>query len=183
MKTVLKTIIVTPLLLYAIIRPQAITAQTTDKVPANTTTTYRNAVGLRIGETSGVTFKHFFTNSSAFEGIVGAWPYSLGITALYENYIPSGAKGLNFYVGGGGHINTGYGRSGYYVYNGDSRYYVYRAGYPGLGIGIDGIIGAEYKVPKVPFAVSFDLKPFVEFNNAPNVFFALDPGLGLKFTF
>lgn len=182
MKTTLKTFTCTVLLCYTLISTQTVNAQSNDRKNPSTVD-YRNAIGLRIGETSGLTFKHFFSNSSAFEGIVGAWPYSLGITALYENYISSGVNGLNFYFGGGGHLNTGYGRPGYYVYNnGDNRYY-YRSRYPGFGIGIDGIIGAEYKVPKIPFALSLDLKPFVEFNNAPDVFFALDPGLGIKFTF
>ncbi|MGZ3903504.1 MAG: hypothetical protein ACXVC6_07410 [Bacteroidia bacterium] len=181
MKITLKTFVGAALLSYTMISVQSVNAQSNDR-KINTATDYRNAVGLRIGETSGLTFKHFFSNASALEGIVGASPYSFGITGLYEKYITSGVNGLYFYFGGGGHLNTGYGRSVYYVYNGDNRYY-YRRGYPGLGIGIDGIIGAEYKVPKIPFALSFDLKPFIEFNNAPDMFFALDPGLGIKFTF
>jgi len=148
----------------------------------NYTNSYNNAIGIRVGETSGLTFKHYFASSNAVEGIVSFWPNSLGITGLYEQYVSTNITGLNWYFGGGGHINMGYMRSMDRAYS-ESRYYAYRYTYPGVGIGVDGIAGIEYKIPKIPIAFSFDLKPFVEINNSPDIFIALDPGFGAKFTF
>ena len=149
----------------------------------NAGSTYSNAVGLRAGETSGLTLKHFFSSGNAVEAIIGVWPYACGITGLYEKYVPvKNANGFNFYFGGGGHLNVGMSRS-YYVYRADNRYYTYRYNYPGLGLGLDGIAGLEYKIPAVPIAFSLDLKPFIEFSNWGMPFTALDPGFGIKFTF
>src|SRR5438105_2680843 len=62
---------------------------------------YRNAIGIRMGGSSGLTIKHKFLSGNAFEGIVGFWPNALGLTGLYEMYVPTGATGLNWYFGGG----------------------------------------------------------------------------------
>ncbi|HXB39685.1 MAG TPA: hypothetical protein VNZ49_04035 [Bacteroidia bacterium] len=182
MKT-LKKISILILFLVAGLQANRMKAQTQNTVLAGNSN-YNNAIGLRVGETSGLSIKHFMNGSShAIEGIIGITPYSVGITALYEQYVSTDVKGLSWYYGAGGHVNTGINRRVYYTYYNDNRYYVYRYNYPGVGVGIDGIVGVEYKIAKVPFAISFDLKPFVEINNSPNIFLALDPGLGLKFTF
>lgn len=184
MKT-LKKINILILFLFIGIQINRINAQTqTQGAVSSGNSNYNNAIGLRIGETSGLTIKHFMNGSShAVEGIIGITPYSAGITALYEQYVSTDVNGLQWYYGAGAHVNTGINRRVYYTYYNDNRYYVYRYNYPGIGVGIDGMIGAEYKIAKVPFAISFDLKPFIEINNSPNVFLALDPGLGFKFTF
>lgn len=144
---------------------------------------YSNAIGLRAGETSGITVKHFTGSSTAIEGIIGVWPYAIGLTGLFEKYVPFGnVNGLSWYYGAGAHVNFHTGRI-YYVYREGSRYYAYRYNYPGIGVGIDGILGAEYKIPRAPIAISLDVKPFMEFNNAGMFFTAFDPGLGIKVTF
>jgi hypothetical protein len=152
---------------------------------ANGSNSYRTAIGIRVGETSGLTVKHFFGGSNAVEGILGIWPYAFGITGLYEHYVSTGLRGLSCYFGLGGHFNTiGSGLVYYPYYYYHDRYYLYRYNYPGMGIGVDGIIGAEYKIPKIPFAISFDIKPLIEINNASrSIYTSLDPGLGIKFTF
>lgn len=144
------------------------------------TNTYRTAIGLRAGGTSGLTIKHFFgENNAAVEGIIGVWPNALSLTALYEKHVSTGAEGLNWYYGGGGHVVFESGR----YYNRD--YYYYRNSYRngGVGLGVDGIIGIEYKINPIPFAISLDLKPLIEVNTEGGTFFAVDPGLGLKLTF
>ncbi len=143
---------------------------------------YRNAIGVRIGQTAGITIKHFTDHNHAIEGIIGISPNAVGLTGLYEKYVQVGdIEGLNWYFGGGAHISVGTGRL-YTVYR-EGRYFSYRSRYPGVGLGIDGILGAEYKIPSIPFALSFDIKPFLEVNSSGVLFTAFDPGLGLKFTF
>lgn len=144
---------------------------------------YTKAIGVRAGETSGLTYKHFFTDIEAFEGILGIWPNAIGLTGLYEKHVPFGnVDGLNWYFGGGAHLSIGTGKL-YYFQREGNRYYSYRRSYPGLAVGLDGLIGAEYKIPKAPLAISFDIKPFIEVNNGGVLYTSFDPGLGIKVTF
>lgn len=146
---------------------------------------YKNAIGFRFGGTSGLTIKHQFGGGNAFEGIISAWPYQLGLTGLYEKHLPSGARGLNFYFGAGGHLNFGGpSRVVYYRYYDDRgvRYaYAYRNG--GYAFGIDGIGGLEYKIKPIPLAISADLKPTIEMNDYGSVYMFLDPSIGVKLAF
>ena len=143
---------------------------------------YKAAIGLRAGETSGITYKNIFKNKSAFEGIVSFWPYSIGITGLYEIMVPTNTKGLTFYYGAGAHLNAGnyYNRSLYYHRN-DRFNYIERRN--NFAIGLDGIVGIEYKFKPIPFAISADLKPFIETTSSRYTYLSIDPGIGIKFTF
>ncbi len=147
--------------------------------PAINSDTYRTAIGLRVGGTSGLTIKHFNGRGAALEGIIGIWNDAFSVTGLYEKYAGAGLSGLNWYYGGGFHVAAESNR-----YYNRGRYY-YRDYYSngGVGIGVDGIVGIEYKINPIPFAISLDLKPFFEINTNGGAFFALDPGLGLKFAF
>lgn len=143
---------------------------------------YNTAIGLRAGQTSGLTIKHFFNEQNAFEGIVGVWPYAFGFTGLYEKHKTAfEMEGMKWYYGGGGHATFGTNRT-YYVYrNGERYYYRYNSGDTGLGI--DGILGLEYKIKAIPFAISLDMKPYMEINNAGTAYLSIDGGLGIKVAF
>lgn len=144
---------------------------------------YKNAVGIRAGRTSGITFKHFMNSGNAFEMILGVWPNAVGLTALYEKHTATGLAGLKFYYGGGGHFTAETGRYYYRTYNNRTRSYEYRYGRDGIGIGIDGIVGLDYKIGMIPLALSIDLKPFLEVSNYGDVYTALDAGIGIKLAF
>lgn len=139
---------------------------------------YRTAIGLRAGGTSGLTFKHFSSSHNAFEGILSFWNRGIGFTGLFEKHSHTGARGLKVYYGAGAHAAF-YNRNGYYRYY-DGYYYTYDAG---VSLGIDGIVGIEYKIPPIPIAISLDLKPFMDIHNSGAVGFAIDPGLGVKVAF
>jgi hypothetical protein len=145
--------------------------------PAINMSSYKTGIGLRGGTTSGLTIKHFTNTSSALEGIVGIWSHAISITGLYEKYAGTGIEGLQWYYGGGAHVAF---QSGTYY---DNHYYRDHYRHDGIGLGIDGIVGIEYKIKPIPFAISLDLKPFFEVNTGGGTFVALDPGLGIKFTF
>lgn len=138
---------------------------------------YKTAIGLRAGETSGLTIKQFIGGNTALEGIIGIWSHGFSGTLLFEKYAATGAEGLNIYYGGGGHVAFETAYHNWYYYKKD-RYYEYRHGY--MGLGIDGVVGIEYKIPPVPIAISVDLKPFVEVTTGGSVWMSLDPGLGIK---
>jgi hypothetical protein len=137
---------------------------------------YRFALGLRAGETSGITFKFPIKNSANIELIAGFWYDWFNLTALYEKTANAfDVVGMNWYYGGGGHIS--------FLTNdlrNDGRFYSRGEDY---AIGLDGIVGLEYKIPPIPLAVSIDLKPLFEVYRNGDVYFGIDPGLGIKFTF
>jgi hypothetical protein len=139
---------------------------------------YTNAVGLRAGGTTGLTYKHRFGESNALEVIL---QFNPGVTALYEKYYPTKTNGLEWYIGAGAHFSQYRAVKYYTVYRGD-RYY-YKTQYYGAAFGIDAIAGLEYKIPDVPLSFSLDVKPNVEFSGNDNVFMYLDPGLGIKLAF
>lgn len=137
---------------------------------------YRAAVGLRAGETSGLTLKINTKKGPALEFIAGLWNNWISFTGLYEKNAPAfKVDGLRWYYGGGGHLAFAT-RSNYY----EGRSYASGEDY---GFGIDGIVGLEYKIPQIPIALSLDMKPLMEIYRNGNLNFGFDPGFGVKFTF
>lgn len=136
--------------------------------------------GIRIGGTSGVTGKYFYRQNMAVEGIVGTFGNGFSISALLEKHLPIyGAEGLFVYYGGGAHLAFYNGRSD--VYSNFGRDVDYRKSND-AGLGIDGIIGLEYRLPNdIPIGFSLDLKPFVEIGTGGYVAVAPDPSIGIKF--
>jgi hypothetical protein len=169
-------------ILTAVFITANVNAQDNGKVPdlAINSTSYKTAIGLRAGETSGLTIKQFVGSSTALEGIIGVWSHGISATLLYEKHVPAfDVDGLNWYYGAGGHVAFEAGRR--LVYYRNDRYYRYNDG--NIGLGVDGIIGMEYKIPSIPFAVSLDVKPYIEVISNGRVWTSLDPGLGIKVTF
>jgi ABC-type multidrug transport system permease subunit len=153
----------------------------TAKAQSVNSSSYSTAIGLRGGGTSGLTIKHFTNSNTAIEGILSFWHRSVGVTGLYEKHAGAfSVDGMRWYYGGGAHIYVTGSDGGYYNDH-NYRYYRYRDG--GFGFGVDGIVGLEYKINPIPFAISIDLKPAIDVTSGGNVYFYVDPGLGIKFTF
>lgn len=166
--------------LFSVTTNNATAQSSSDPSLAVNTPAYRTAIGLRGGTTSGITIKHFMSSNSAYEGILGFWGNGLSGTFLYERHVNAfDVSGMNWYYGGGGHVALS--TRDVIVYNYPERRYYTEEGV--LGLGVDGILGLEYKIPPIPFAISFDVKPFVEVTTAGQVGVALDPGLGIKVAF
>lgn len=111
---------------------------------------YGNAIGLRGGVGSGVTYKHNFGSSVMGEAILYARSNVANITVLAEKYEPlEWGAGWFWYYGAGGHIGS-------YTYKIDER------NETNTTIGVDGILGLEYAFMAVPINASLDWKP--EFN-------------------
>lgn len=143
---------------------------------------YKNAIGLRLGGANGLTFKHQMNSTTAVEGILHSYYYGRGftITGLYEknkSVFPQ-VKGFQFYYGAGAHVGM-YSGGVYVTRFSNGKSYTYSSGYTNLGI--DGIIGLEYKIPTIPFTASLDIKPTFEIFNPMWGF--LDGGLSLRYTF
>ena len=139
---------------------------------------YKTAVGLKFGGyENGISVKYFTTSFVALEGELGFRDNGVVITGLYEFHQEAfGLHELKFYYGAGAHIG-GVGSGTYRRFNGDNQVYANSH----ILLGVDGVLGLEYIIPKSPIAVSLDLNPRAEIATGP--FFDIAPGLGVKYTF
>ena len=127
---------------------------------------YTTAVGVKFYPTA-LTAKHFISNKHALEGLGYFFNYGARITGLYEihNDINS-VEGLKWYYGPGAHI-------GFYnnKYGGATT------------IGIDGVLGLDYKISSLPINLSVDWQPSIEFGNKfNNGFLGSWGGIAIRYT-
>ena len=109
---------------------------------------YKTAIGVKFYP-GGVTLKHFIRNNRALEGIAYFYNNGTRITGLYEFHFDiAEPTGLKWYVGPGAHVG----------------FYNNKFG-GGTAIGIDGVIGLDYKIKKAPINLSLDFQPSFEFGN------------------
>ncbi len=138
---------------------------------------YGTAIGARLGGlTSGLTIKHFISRDAALEGIVSFGSQSFIITGLYEAHNPiSGASGLQWLYGVGAHIGFFNDGGSYYTFRGN-RVYNNRS-----VVGLDLILGLDYKFKGAPINIGLDVKPIIDFYDGAIVYF--DTGLSIRLTF
>ncbi len=120
-------------------------------------------------------------------GLRGGWDYGLTL----KKYM--GANNLDFQLN---IHNGGFNASGLYEWNqglgnGFTLYYGFGASIGAwnnekddmaLGLGIDGVIGVEWKIPSAPFALSLDWKPSFELLPDTGLWFK-GFGFGVKYLF
>jgi hypothetical protein len=141
--------------------------------------TYNSALGVRVGGTNSITFKHFYRNQMAWEGQLGIFGNGSSITGLVMQHGNAfQTAGLRYYAGGGLHLAFYNGRNAYWPGR-DIRYYDSNS----VAVGVNGILGLEYVLRDAPIGFSIDLKPFVEMGPGGNVGFSPDPSVGIKFIF
>ena len=132
----------------------------------STGSTYRTALGVKVWDGAGISFKHFLTDNNALELIGYFWGHGMRITGLYEIHGPiTGATGLQWYIGPGAHVGF------YNTKHGDGTY-----------IGIDGVLGLDYKFRGAPINMSLDWQPSFEFGDGRG-FVGSWGGLGIRYTF
>lgn len=137
---------------------------------------YKTGLGLRFGGlTSGVTLKHFTNSNTALEGILSIGRKNFLITGLYEKHSSTSKNSdLKFLYGFGAHVG--------FFQDGGSYYYNNNRSYTATTVlGIDGILGLDYKFNKAPINISMDLKPFIDFFGGNYVY--MDGGISLRYTF
>ncbi len=183
----------------------------------------QNAIGFRLGDPSGLTFKHYM-GKNALEINLGrthvfsgyGWysrrfdywfdkqnfgyqewkldsyrataPISLQVHYLFRNGIDKLADektpGLEWYYGFGGQLRHQSYRYAYrYKVKGDPNWYYADAGrVSDFDLGLDGVIGLEYRFKDAPFSVFADLNLFMEVINNPFLF-NFQGGIGGRFHF
>jgi len=120
---------------------------------------YQTALGVRLGNTFGITGKKFMHDGDFLELMLTSHAVKKGVagTILYEWHRNAfeGRKWLWFY-GGGGHV--GYYQYKNYYTNNSEKYY--KDG-NFVDAGFDLIIGLEYGFDSVPITLCLDAKPFL----------------------
>jgi hypothetical protein len=112
----------------------------------------------------------FFSGNNAGEFIGYFWNRGFRLTGLYEIHGDfADAQGLKWYVGPGAHL-------GFYDYYDHHNNHI-----DGTYIGIDGVLGLDYKFNGAPINISIDWQPSFEFGDY--VGFSHYGGLGIRYTF
>ncbi len=129
---------------------------------------YKNSSGIRLGYTSGLTYKHFINREQAMEFIASGRNEGFQITSLYQFHKPMeiGFHDEFFlYYGVGGHI--GYERlndqklRGPYIPGGDPEFQVDERSF--FTMGVNTVLGIEYRWLKIPMTIGLDIKPYLDF--------------------
>lgn len=131
-------------------------------------TDYQTALGIKLWNGAGITIKHFTSGNNALEGIGHFYSHGFRFTGLYEIHNDiAGAPGLKWYFGPGAHL-------GFY----NNKYYDRGK----VVLGIDGVLGLDYKFNTAPINLSLDWQPSFEFADGLG-FDGSWGGLGIRYTF
>lgn len=135
-------------------------------------TDYKTALGVKVYP-GAISVKSFVQPNRAIEGLGYFWNYGTRITGLYEIHGDiAGAPGLKWYVGPGAHIG---------FWNDDWRK-TYPTRNDGVNMGIDGVLGLDFKFKGAPINMSIDWQP--SFNIIGyNYFESGWGGLAVRYTF
>ncbi len=147
---------------------------------AQSQSSYKSAIGLRLGVPISISFKHFISEPGAIELFAGfrnygGFVYNYGwfnAGGLYQHHFPiESVAGLKWYVGGGAaayfwHYDDGFLNPG-----------------SNISIGILGNLGLDYKFADLPINLSADWVPAVFVNGYGSGFGAGYGALSARYTF
>ncbi len=127
---------------------------------------YDRSAGVRLGGSSGLTYKKFIIDEQAVEAIVSSRKNGVQLTVMYLIHQPmhvSFNENFYFYYGVGGHIGSEkHGGIDKVLSNSDPTTFDYvDKNY--LTMGIDGMFGLEYRMLSVPITLSLDMKPYINY--------------------
>ena len=128
---------------------------------------YEHSAGIRLGGSYGLTYKKFFNEKDAFEILFGGRDDGLHLTTTYQFNKPlnlSRNETFFLYYGAGGHL-------GYEKYktkvlyspssNTSQEFYYENRSY--FSMGVDAIVGLEYRFLSAPLTIGLDIKPYLSY--------------------
>ena len=135
------------------------------------TSTYDRAIGVKFPGGFAISYKQFLKNNQNVEAEAMFISNGFRAVGLYEwNWDIQGIDGLRWYVGPGAHI--GFWNNNYSKKSNNSN----------AGIGIDGVIGLDYKVSDLPINISLDWQPSVDVIGSTGTGLGYG-GIGVRYTF
>lgn len=132
---------------------------------------YQKAIGVKMYP-SAISYKSFMTGSKALE-VLGYFTLDgFRTTVMLEKYSPFAAtEQLSWYIGYGGHL-------GIWSETWKKNNPTHNAG---IALGVDGILGLDYKIKNAPLNLSIDWQPSFNFVGA-SYFESGWAGLGIRYT-
>ena len=133
---------------------------------------YKKAIGVKMYP-SAITYKQFNQQNKAVE-ILGYFTLDgFRATVLFEKYSPiADVDNLSWYIGYGGHL--GLWSEEWKKSNPNHS--------AGIALGVDGILGLDYKIKNAPLNLSIDWQP--SFNFVGSSYFESGwAGIGVRYTF
>ena len=137
----------------------------------NAQSSYDKAIGLKVPGGISVTYKKFVTKTNSGEALFTVGNKGFRLTGLYEFnfYSFKNVPNLSWFAGPGAHI--GFWKAQY------EKDYGSKA-----DLGIDGIIGLDYKFNNIPINLSVDWQPSVTLLGSAG-FAPAYGGVGVRYTF
>lgn len=124
---------------------------------------YKTGVGARFFPL-GFSVKSMTNQRNGFE-VVGYFREGFRVTGLYERHgILNEAQNLKWYIGGGAHVGFANKENG-----------------SDVKLGIDGVIGLDYKFLRLPLNISLDWQPSLGLGDGDG-FIGNWGGIGVRFT-
>lgn len=127
---------------------------------------YEQSAGVRLGHTSGLTFKKFVAGEEAVEFLLSGRKNGLQLMGMYVFHQPmefSFNENFYAYYGVGGHLGyEQYGNLSKTLVSVDPPDFVFeKKSY--FVMGVDAVLGIEYRWLSVPITLAFDVKPYFSF--------------------
>jgi hypothetical protein len=145
---------------------------------------YRQAAGLRLGASGGITYRRMLGADVAGEVMLVGQNHGTSLVFLFEKQKPAvlfDDLNMNFIYGAGVHIG---GANHSYDCNDPYNHDYYYHGYNTVQLGFDGFASFEYLIPRYPIALSFEAKPYFEFFDDHNFGIHLfQIAFGARYTF
>jgi hypothetical protein len=124
---------------------------------------YKTAAGVKLWNGAGLNLKTFISEKSALEFTGFFNRFGTTISGLYEIHGDLNTEGnFKWYIGFGGHVN---------LFKNTT------------GVGVDGVIGLDYKISDLPLNIAFDWQPDVSFGIADKNGLNSRAGLAVRYTF
>ena len=144
---------------------------------------YTRDAGIRLGDYFSATYRQYTEADEALEGLLFIGRHGMTATVLKEYFQPAFSHlsdNLILNYGFGAHVGLRY-IDRYKVFNRTYRLESYTLT---PLVGVDGLIGLEYRFPEFPFLLGIDLKPYFEYSTAPIFSIYLQSlGISLKYRF
>lgn len=148
---------------------------------------YNMAVGLRGAYDIGINYRQFLSDHIAIEGLIShelnePLGYKLTLTAQYQRNakiafgLGSSLVRIAWYVGAGAHV--AYYKQFLYPIRGKLYEYYPTSVTP---VGIDAVIGLEYRFKRIPLAIGVDARSYYEIYKPGDSF--LDGGAFVRYVF
>ena len=146
----------------------------------------KHELGLRLGLSSGISYTMHVDQFRAYKGLLSFREGGVQITAMIESSRPlyvNFTDKLYYYTGIGAHVGfTRFQPRRSFFTNPFNFSYSY--GHFAPVMGLDGIIGIEFRFDRTPLAFAIDAKPFFElFGQSIFRLSVFDIGISMKYSF